>query len=221
VKQRDIVALIDVGPARHELALAQATLSQALSQQRKAYLELNQAVEHAKRQDKAAGYMTEEEMATGKFQKSLAGTTLASAHGKVEEARAHLTELKEVIDNAEMKAPFDGSVAETFIQPGTVVGRGTPILRIITADDLRVRFALPADQRQSVSPGSHVRVDLGSTDTALSAEVTAVSPEVDAASGLVVAEAQLSVPNENAAGAGAVVRVHLVRPLSAAQNPRR
>jgi RND family efflux transporter MFP subunit len=217
IKAREVTAVIDVGPARHQLALVQAALAQALSQQRKAYLEFNQASEHARRQDKAAGYMSEEELATGKFQKSLAGTSIAAARGRVAEEQARLTELKEAIANAELRAPFDGVVSDIFLQPGAVVGRGTTIVRVITADDLRVRFAIPADQRQSVAVGSRLRLDLGNGGDPLSAEVSSVSPEVDAASGLVVAEAQLTQGTVPAAAAGALVRVHLVRPLSAEQ----
>ncbi|MBZ0231595.1 MAG: HlyD family efflux transporter periplasmic adaptor subunit, partial [Deltaproteobacteria bacterium] len=93
-------------------------------------------------------------------------------------------------------APFSGTVALRFKDAGATVGPGTPIVRLVGEEGLRLRFAVPPARMNELAPGKEVDATIDTVDRPLVAIVRQVSPALDPASGMIVVEAELGVAGE-------------------------
>jgi RND family efflux transporter MFP subunit len=178
-----IVAEIDVRALRQSLTVAEAALLDA--QQRL-----------ARRNGLAAGVLSQEELSNAKM--------------LVLEKRGRVDELRALVADARVRAPFDGIISARYLDSGAMAGPGHPIARLVGGTgDVRVRFALPEDQAARVSAGNRARVTVSALERPVAARVESVSPEVDAAARMVFAVARLDVSAELARrlSAGMVARV--------------
>ena len=95
------------------------------------------------------------------------------------------------VDDAIVRAPFDGIIVARFVEPGTHVAAGTPMFRMIDKGGARLRFGVPIAVADTLTPGQSV----GFVNPALggptgAARITSISPELDRSVGLVVIEAE-------------------------------
>lgn len=148
--------------AKAEIAGARAALTQATSvEKRAAILYQTKAVsqnefEEANRQFKAAQAM------------------VAAAEAKARNAL-------EQLDYTSLYAPADGIVANTFAEPGEVVGAGHPILRIAEARTVDAVFDMPADfLRKGLTCGQSIRMCLEERqDLCVQATIYEIAPQAD------------------------------------------
>ncbi len=131
---------------------------------------------------------------------SLARTeaTLAERRVRREQLDRHLAEL-------EVRAPHAGRVARRYRDPGSRVTRDAPLVRLIEADGHDVRFAVPVGTPMP-TVGTRVRVALSRGPT-LHATVRTIAPEIDAVTGMLVADAELETDRALDPGASAWVSV--------------
>jgi membrane fusion protein (multidrug efflux system) len=101
------------------------------------------------------------------------------ARARRDEAQARLSVLRENLDDTSVRAPFAGSVARRDLDPGAFVQPGTPILRVVADDPLRVRFRVPEGEVEGIRSGLRfrLRARVGG-ETSLGGEVTRMSGEV-------------------------------------------
>lgn len=215
-----VVAELDTRTARQELAMAAAELATARTDRQRAELELAQAEERLSRRQTTvelpSGPVTTvsgEELSAARHQQKLAAVRVAAAQAAIASRQAHLDELRTLVAEGAVRAPFDGTVAARFADVGALIHKGTPIVRLIEGGELRVRFAIPEDRADALAPGDRVRITAGSAT--LDAVVDKVAPEIDAASRVVFAEASLSAPAR--VRAGQVARVFADAPLARAR----
>jgi RND family efflux transporter MFP subunit len=109
-------------------------------------------------------------------------------------------------------APCDGTVSEQYLYAGAIAGPGRPIVRIVSAGEPKVRFAVPPEGSGEVTPDAAVEVALPSIAGRIRANVLSVSPQVDVYSGMVYAVASLprqtsAEMNQRLATGGVLVRV--------------
>jgi RND family efflux transporter MFP subunit len=184
VRKNQLLAHMDVRAARESLRLAEASLADA-----KARL--------ARRVGMAAGVLSQEE--------------IGNAQAMVLERKARVGELRALINDADVRAPFDGAVTTRFLDPGAIAGPTRPILRLVGGNDVRVRFAIPEEQTGNVTTGMRARLRLQSRPTPLFAIVESVAPEVDAAARMTFAVARVQLPKGDSRlsglAAGMVARV--------------
>ena len=57
------------------------------------------------------------------------------------QAQARVDLLSQQIQETKVRAPFTGTVGERYLDPGTFVQPGTPIIRLVKSGPLRIRFA--------------------------------------------------------------------------------
>src|SRR5919201_874289 len=62
--------------------------------------------------------------------------------------------------HAVLKAPFEGTVAARYLDPGATVHAESPVINMVRSDDLWVRFATPDTQRATLPVGSTISVHL-------------------------------------------------------------
>jgi membrane fusion protein (multidrug efflux system) len=85
---------------------------------------------------------------------AIAKSTLASLHGKVEEA-------KNALASRTLRAPITGVVSEIHTRVGNRLNEGDVALTIAPADsELHVYAVLPGDYRPMLQPGQEVRFSL-------------------------------------------------------------
>jgi RND family efflux transporter MFP subunit len=183
VRKSQVVAEMDVKAVRQSLRLAEAALDDA--EQRL-----------ARRTAMVAGVLSQEE--------------IANARAVALERRAHVAELRAEVEDATVRAPFDGAVGARFLEAGAIAGPTHPIVRLVGASqDLRVRFAIPEELAGTVTVGARARLSAKSLPNPLPMIVENVAPEVDSAARMIFAVARLETGTRAAAPlpAGMVARV--------------
>jgi len=208
------LATLDVRSAQQDLLIAEAAVRSVEAEHDQAVLELADAKSRLERLTRLSDLVSSEQVATGRYQEQLAAARLDRARAQVGERGARVNQLREVIDDAEIRAPFDGIVAARYFDPGSTVVRGTPILRVISPGALWVRFAVPEARAAQVAVGRHVLVRLESPVMMLSGTVENVAPEIDNALQMLVVEAAIAAAPEllNQVPSGAIARVTVDAP---------
>lgn len=90
--------------------------------------------------------------------------TVRTEHAATRAARdlalATLWEAKNQLDEALLKAPFDGAVNAVYFEPGEFVAAGQPVLQISGTDELEVEFEVPETLIGRFEPGGEVTMEL-------------------------------------------------------------
>ena len=145
---------------------------------------------------------------------------LAGLEGARDEARTLLanvqalkTEVKlaqKRLNDATVRAPFDGSVEQKLVSPGAYLKENTPILTLVKMNPLRLRVDLPESAVGSVKVGTNLTF---TTDAAQQESFTAVvrelNPSVDQKSRTLIVEARL-LRNDSRLRPGMFVQVQLL-----------
>lgn len=194
VKRDDKVAKLDSKSIQHDLQLARASLAAARAELSKSHIELDDAKERSERRAAVQEEISREELSGAAVKQKLSEAGVEGARAHVEEEKAKVNQLLESLQAAEIRAPFEGTVAARYLGPGTVVSPGTPIVRIIRSNDLGLRFAVPADRARDLRVGVPVQIVLDVGAQVLRGTVEQFAPEVDPVSGMIVAEAGLQIP---------------------------
>jgi RND family efflux transporter MFP subunit len=188
VSEGEVIAVLDTSVLRKELAVAEAVVLAAQSDERKARAELEELklkMDTAKRIEK---YVSAAEIAGTESQYNAGIAKLESSQAVKLEKQARVRQLQETLSNAEIRAPFAGEVAARYADPGAIVSQTKPVIRLVS-DDRFVRFAVPEEQRSAVRVGQEVSAVIDSQKLLGSGVVEKVAPEVDSASGTIFVEA--------------------------------
>ena len=114
--------------------------------------------------------------------KAVAQAKYDSDDAQYKQAVAQIDGIRASIRKKTIRAPFAGSLGIRLVNLGQNLNEGEPIVSLQTIDPIFVNFSLPQQQLAQVKPGLKVRV---TTDAfpgqAIEGEITAISPEVDAA----------------------------------------
>lgn len=127
--------------------------------------------------------------------------TLAQRRAELELAR------KQLADTA-VRAPFDGVVQTRIANLGEYVATGSPVVRLVKTNPLRLRLDLAERDGHAVRVGQAVRFTPEGSTNLLEARLVRLSPALDSQSRMLVAEAD--VPNDGSLRAGAFVRAELI-----------
>jgi RND family efflux transporter MFP subunit len=102
---------------------------------------------------------------------SIAGSQLDEARSQrrvleqdLQRARVTLDETRHRLQNATVRAPFDGTVVERFIQAGEYLGTGNAVVRLVNTRALEVRAQAPVHLAARLKPGMDVAVREGETE---------------------------------------------------------
>lgn len=217
VKSHATLATLDSAPFRQELAMAEASLRAAEAEQHRAQDLLAEARRRRERVDSLREFVAEADRAAAELDEKLAVSALETAGAHVDRETAGVQRLRATLASTELRAPFDGTIAARFQDPGVMVHAGTPIVRMIRSGDLWVRFSVPEKDRTGITAGTRVDVHIETLDSPLAAVVEQIAPEVDSASRMVFMEARLDVPAElkGAVQSGLTCRVRLTSPARA------
>lgn len=201
-----VLAQVDTSQYGAQLVGARAGAAAASDSQRAAQAQVAQAQSRLQLAQTTAGRMSSlyAQGAISKQQQDETQASLAAARAGVAQAQAGLgaaasmtaqaqagvTAASVPLQNATITAPFSGVVTSKFVEPGSVVGPGSPVATVQDTRDLELDVAVPEDNAASLVPGASVAV------------------HVDALGGAQVpATVRAVVPSDNAALRSATVRV--------------
>ncbi|MFV8752209.1 efflux RND transporter periplasmic adaptor subunit [Nannocystaceae bacterium ST9] len=189
VDEGDVIAEMDVRGDRGELAVATAAWKASSAELERLELELEQA--KAKREDveQLEDYVSKAELREQRYAEKLADARKRSAGASLSQQRSKMEEASARIAEAELRAPFAGSVADRYVDEGATASTGDPIVRLIS-DARVVRFAVPETRSAALRLGAEVQVafpELGE----LAGEVVTIAPEIQVGTRLIFAEAKL------------------------------
>jgi membrane fusion protein (multidrug efflux system) len=197
LRSGQVIAKIESSSVTQELEIAEASARSAKAEEGSAGAELKVAEARSARRRQLAelGMLSKEELETAQLQLEKAQANLYASQARVAEQMARITRLQQSIANTVVRAPFTGQVAVRYLDPGSTVRSGVPIVRIVRTDDVWVRFAVAEEDQAAIVPGATVRFRPKGTDDLIPAVVEHVSPGVAAMSQEIVVEAKVKMPS--------------------------
>jgi multidrug efflux pump subunit AcrA (membrane-fusion protein) len=105
---------------------------------------------------------------------------VAAASSRVTQARAGLTSARVSSNDAIVTAPYDGVVAQRWVDVGDLASPGQPLVRLETQDRFELELVLPEAYLQAVRPQQRLRVLVPALgDKELTGTVTSLAPGAD------------------------------------------
>lgn len=99
---------------------------------------------------------------------------------QLQAAKARLDQAKINVGDAQIRATIDGIVNKKFIEPGTVVGPGTPLFEIVNVSTLKLKVNVNENQVAGIQVGDQVDVRASVyPDKKYTGKVTFVAPMAD------------------------------------------
>jgi len=190
------LARLDDRPLREQLAIETAALKEAEAEAAQAYVASRAAKSALDRERRALAenVVSKGEVKTAEFDARKADMGAARAGASVEEQRAKIAALKAKLTDTSLVASADGKVALLYVNVGDRVDEGHPVIRVISSDELFVKFAIPADQIGKLAPGDDVDVVIEQQNITTAAVVQHVAPELDPVAQMILADASLVSP---------------------------
>ena len=100
---------------------------------------------------------------------------------ELDQAHANVAAQEARLEQKTLSAPFAGQLGIRRVNVGQYVAAGDPVIGLQGIDPLYVNFTLPEQYSATVSAGLPVQVTVASASgEAISGEITAIEPEVDA-----------------------------------------
>jgi len=198
IKAGDVIATVDSYSNEQQLKTGEATLQSARAEQEDAELELTDAKDRHRRRAELAlyGLISQEDLTTARLQVERAQSKVMAAQARVDEQAARVNDAKRTLANTTIRASFDGTVAARYLDAGAAVRFGSPIISLMRAEDLWVRFAVPESMAAKI--GFPILFELDGSTTSFSGVIEYVSPSINVSQEMLV-EARLKIPTAMAA----------------------
>ena len=125
--------------------------------------------------------------------------------GQLNSLQGRRSRVEADLEDAVLKAPFDGVIAQTHIEQGDLVAPGTPAFRIIQPSNLEARIGLPARAAMDYQMGDAVDLVIGGQSVA--GRVLERLPEIDPARRTMTLRVALETGGSEAVYAGQVAHM--------------
>ncbi len=213
------IARIDDRPMREQLSIALANERAASAQAKRATISMKAAADKFKRQEGLGdSILSQEDLEASRTRAKETAAARAEANAVALAEKTRVEQLRRMLRETTIEAPFAGRISLRYVGPGESVSRGAPIVRLIASGELRVDFVIPLEDRAQYRIGERILVALGDADKPLaehSALISHISPDVDSISQMLTGQAALTLTAEQRA----VVRAGMnawVRPAQTA-----
>ena len=130
----------------------------------------------------------------------------AAAADAAIEAGAAVKAASIAVSDGTIRAPFDGVVTERFVDVGTAVGPGTPVVTLQSDGALEVDVAVPQENAGALQLGSRIAVQSADLDRNLIGTVQGLSPADPALRSML---ARIALPTAPGLRPGMFVRVRV------------
>ena len=155
VHKGDILARLDMRRlnAREQELNADLAQAEALNREAIARLDRAEATFGRYRVLVKKKHISEEKFDQVKFDLIALKARKVATAAAVSKSRAALKSLKIDRDMATLTARFDGSITRRYLDEGTAIAAGTPVVRLIEDKKLEIHVGLPAATASSLTPG--------------------------------------------------------------------
>lgn len=168
VTKGQLLTRLDAGPLRLATEQARAELNIARAKVIETKQAYNRAVQLFERR---AASKSEVEVSTANH---------AAARGNVRSAESHLERKERDLKNAELTAPFTGTIASRSIQPFQKISTGTEAFELQSSDALEVEVSVPETLIRDVDYGQIVQVNFPTLkDITLNGEVAKIGSRTE------------------------------------------
>ncbi|MEX1369456.1 MAG: efflux RND transporter periplasmic adaptor subunit [Nannocystaceae bacterium] len=195
VEAGDPIATLDARRAEEDLRMTKATLRSEKAALGEAEVDREEAASRLAQTEALvkAGAASQGEVEDARFQHRRAKAAEARVAAIVAQWTTKRGQLERQLADTELRAPFSGTVAERYVDPGGMAGPGEPVIRLISSDALWVRFAVPPRDLEGLAVGTIVSTTLEGSSLSIEATVRQIAPETDPASQLVFVDALLDL----------------------------
>ena len=159
----------------------------------------------------------EVEAARARLNELLAGTRsedIAAQEAVVDQLTAASKAIEVQLEDSVLKAPFDGTISQRYVDEGSVVAAGAPVVRVIEDDRLEARIGIPVDLARYLACGASHPVSFG--DQTIAATLRCVLPELNLRTQTRMAIFDLATEDHQRPGIGEIARVRLQRVVDSA-----
>lgn len=187
------LVMLDDRPLREELVIATATLKANQAAVAQAEVEQRAAVAVLDREVRAFqdGMSSQLTVTNAELKLRKAETSVARVEAAVDEQRARIAQLRSHVSDIGLLAPIDGRVALLYVREGHRVDQGRPVIRVISSEELFVKFAIPTEMAGTLVPGDAVDVRIDPFSITVHGVVRHVAPEIDPVAKMILADADL------------------------------
>jgi RND family efflux transporter MFP subunit len=209
-----VVARLETRSLMKEFSMAEAVLGRTRSERAKAALELEKARDRSVRLERLsqeAAIVSQEDLSSARYQEKLAAAQLEGVDANVKEQEGRVSQLRDTLTEAQMRTPFSGVVANRYLDAGATVGRGDRVVRVMGAEGILVRFAVPEGDARLLAVGRPVLVRIEELGLSVPGQISGIAPDVDPPSQTIFVEAVLASPDllKGSIVVGRAVRVSL------------
>lgn len=103
----------------------------------------------------------------------------AATAKKLEQAQAALQEVEVSLDETEIRAPFDGVVTEKYVEEGSMVSNGTPLVAVQDPTDNWVDLKVPETQLADFAVGQDITLVGRDGKTQVTGTITDISKKAE------------------------------------------
>lgn len=181
VKQGDIIAYIDQRDLLAQKAQAEANIKALQAQVRQSGVVTDLQDSMSKSQvDTASAGLDSAQSGVSSAQAGLLQTdaNLAAtdaAQKKLEAAQAQLQQIEVSLDETEIKAPFDGVITAKYIEEGSMISLGTPLVALQDPNDNWVDFKIPETKLKDFHLGQVLTMQARDGVTRVQGTITDIS----------------------------------------------
>ena len=220
VEANAVVAEIDPEPIQRELDEAEGKLEEARAAESEESTRLVMARDTFQRLAalSADNIVSAKQLREAEQQRTLAQATLDRARARVQQQLALREQLVAKLEQTRLVAPFAGTLAERYANPGSTVGPGTAIVRIISNDAFWARFAVPPTEARGLAVGLAIRIAVPGRGVETTGTIRQIGSEVDPASGMIICEGTVEVPP---GGQGSLISGQEIRVLPKRVDPQK
>lgn len=186
VKRGDVLVRLDDEVQRADLAAAQSSL------------DLNEQALQRARELQTRGVGSQ--------------STLDSAQAAAMASTSQVTKLQAVVNQKQLRAPFDGTIGIPQIDLGQYISPGQVVATLQNLDTMHANFTVPEQEFSVLAIGQPVRLGLTEDDLPFSGTITGIDPKIDPATRLVSVRAEIANPGGKL-NPGQFVRVRVGLPV--------
>jgi formamidopyrimidine-DNA glycosylase len=124
-------------------------------------------------------------------------------------AAATVQEMKTLVENATITAPFDGTITRRYLEPGDFGAPGRPLFSMEDSSLLRLEINVAEALSGTMAVGGKLRVEIGGADADFEGVISEVAPSADVGSRTFLVK--LDLPQNDALRAGQFGRAFLPR----------
>ena len=103
----------------------------------------------------------------------------AATARKLEQAQAALQQIEVSLDETEIKAPFDGVITEKYVEEGSMISNGTPLVAVQDPTDNWVDIKVPETQLSRFSLGDEITLVARDGETKVTGTITDISKKAE------------------------------------------